>query len=211
MHCVYYPPEVGGLESHVHYLCRALVERGHEVDVVTSHSVPGTEVTEVRDGVRVWRTWFPGKSTVGWAAHAVGSIPRSVSLARHADVLHAQAFQSVPPLQIARAIHGAPLVTTLHTSHFLKLAERSGWRTLLGRLVDAGDHTLAASREIADVAEGLGSVTRVEALTNGVETSIFRPVEPSLEPPPTGRLRIVVPPACSRRTASSISSEPCRG
>jgi len=193
MHCVYYPPEVGGLESHVHYLCRALVERGHQVDVVTSRSVPGTAPEEVMDGVRVWRTWFPGKSTLGWAGHAAGSIPRSVSLARQADVLHAQAFQSIPPLQIARAMSGAPLVTTLHTSHFLKLAERPGWKTVLGRLVRAGDHNLAASREIAEVAEGLAGGVKVESLTNGVETTIFRRVAPSLDPPEAGRIRIVVP------------------
>jgi hypothetical protein len=40
MHCVYFPPEVGGMESHVHYLCRALAARGHEVHVVTSRSRP---------------------------------------------------------------------------------------------------------------------------------------------------------------------------
>ncbi|MBW3533633.1 MAG: hypothetical protein KY453_00225, partial [Gemmatimonadetes bacterium] len=53
------------------------------------------------------------------------------------------------------------------------------------------DHALAASREIAAVAEGLAPGTRVEALTNGVETSIFRPVEPTLPPGP--RRRLVVP------------------
>lgn len=193
MHCVYYPPEIGGLESHVHYLCRALVERGHRVEVVTSRSVPESRRHEVSDGVHVWRTWLPGKTTLGWLAHAVGSIPRSLASARGADVLHAQAFQSIAPLRVVRAVRGTPLVSTWHTSHFLRLAERPGWRGLLGRLVDAGDHNLAASREIAAVAEALGSGKRVEALTNGVETSVFRPVDPVLDPPPEGRRRIVVP------------------
>ncbi len=34
-HCVYFPPEVGGLESHVYELARGLVEEGHEARVVT--------------------------------------------------------------------------------------------------------------------------------------------------------------------------------
>lgn len=193
MHCVYFPPEVGGLESHVYYLCRALAARGHRVDVVTSRSRPGLAAHEVMDGVSVWRTWLPGRTTAGWLAHAAGSVPRSVSLARSADVLHAQAFQSVPPLQVARAITSAPLVTTFHTSHFLRLARKPRWRPVLGRLVRAGDHNLAASVEIARVAEGLAPGRSVEPLTNGVETSIFRRVEPSLPPPARGRRRVIVP------------------
>ena len=193
MHCVYYPPEVGGLESHVHSLCRALVERGHRVEVVTSRSVPDTPSYEVLDGVHVWRTWLPGKSTFGWISHAAASIPRTLSAARGADILHAQAFQSIPALGAARLGRGAPLVATWHTSHFLRLARRPGWKALLGRLVRAVDYNLATSRELAGVAQTLASGTRVEALPNGVETSVFRPVEPTLEPPPEGRLRLVVP------------------
>lgn len=193
MHCVYYPPEVGGLESHVHFLCRALAARGHRVDIVTSRSRPEVAAYEERDGVHVWRTWFPGKSTAGWIAHAAGSIPKSVSLGRRADILHAQAFQSVPPLQAARAAGGAPLVTTWHTSHFLKLAQKPGWRSILGRLVSAGDANLAASTEIAEVAMSLAPGSVVEPLTNGVETDLFRPGGAALEPPPDGRRRLVVP------------------
>jgi glycosyltransferase involved in cell wall biosynthesis len=193
MHCVYFPPEVGGLESHVFYLCRALSRRGHRVDVVTSRSRPGLPATEVVDGVHVWRTWLPGRNKAGWAAHAAGSVPRSVSLARSADVLHAQAFQSVPPLRIARAASGTPLVATFHTSHFLRLAARRAWRPVLRGLVAAPDHALAASVEIAQVAEALAPGRSVEPLTNGVETSIFHRVEPALRPLAEGRPRIIVP------------------
>ena len=193
MHCVYFPPEVGGLESHVYYLCRALAAAGHKVDVVTSRSKPEAPAHEVMDGVEVWRTWFPGKHTLGWTAHAAASVPRTVSLARRADVLHAQAFQSVPPLAIARATTGTPLVTTYHTSHFLRLATKPLWRGVLSRLVAAADHNLAASAEIAAVAEGLAPGHRVEALTNGVETAIFRRVEPVLPAPEGGRRRLIVP------------------
>ncbi len=193
MHCVYYPPEVGGLESHVHNLCKGLVERGHRVEVVTSRSMPETAPSELRDGVRVWRTWFPGKTTAGWIGHAAGSVPATLRAAENADILHAQAFQSVPPLLAARARTQAPLVATWHTSHFLRLAERAGWSTLLGRLVEAADVNLAASKEIAEVAESLSKERKVEPVTNGVETSVFRPVAPSLPKPQDGARRIVVP------------------
>jgi len=191
VHCVYFPPEVGGLESHVYYLCRGLVELGHQVDVVTSRSLPGVPREEVMDGVRVHRTWFPARNPVGWGGHALGSVPLTRSLARKADVIHAQAFASVLPGVMARKASGAPLVTTFHTSHFLTRARRPLWRPLLGAMVRASDHVLAASREIAEVAEELAPGMTVEALTNGVETSVFRPVPPTL--PPSERLRIVVP------------------
>jgi glycosyltransferase involved in cell wall biosynthesis len=191
MHCVYFPPEVGGMESHIYYLCRALVAKGHQVEVVTGRSLPGLPEHEVMDGVRVWRTWFPARNPPGWALHAVGSMPRFLERARGADVLHAQDIASVAPALAARARTGAPVVTTLHSSHFLKRAASPIWRPVLGGFVRASDHVLAASVEIARVAEEMAPGKRVEALTNGVETSIFRPVEPTL--PPSGRRRLVVP------------------
>ena len=55
----------------------------------------------------------------------------------------------------------------------------------------APDYALAASAEIAQVAQSLAPGTEVEALTNGVETSLFMPVEPTL--PPSERWRLIVP------------------
>lgn len=191
MHCVYFPPEVGGLESHVYHLCRALAARGHRVEMVTSQSLPGLPHHEVMDGVSVWRTWFPARNPLGWTLHSVASIPRFLERARDADILHAQDIASVPPAIAARARTGAPIVTTFHTSHFLKRARQRSWRPILGHFVRTSDYALAASVEIARVAEELAPGTRVEALTNGVDTSLFRPVDPTL--PRSGRARLVVP------------------
>ncbi|HZD04173.1 MAG TPA: glycosyltransferase family 4 protein, partial [Longimicrobiales bacterium] len=180
MHCVYFPPEVGGLESHVFHLCRALVAKGNPVDVVTSRSLPETPVHEMMDGVSVWRTWFPSRRPTGWILHALGSVPRVRERAREADVIHAQAFASVVPAAAGRRVRGAPLVATYHTSHFLRRARQTRWRPVLSRLVRMADYNLAASREIAGVAEELAPGVRVEALTNGVDTEVFRPGPPAL-------------------------------
>jgi len=191
LHCVYFPPEVGGLESHVYYLARGLTELGHEVQVVTSRSLPGVPPREEMDGIQVRRTWFPGRNPAGWILHSLGSVGATMAWARKADVIHAQAFASVLPCDLARRRWKKPLVATFHTSHFLARAEAARWRPVLGRLVSLPDHALAASAEIARVATELAGGVPVEALANGVETSFFRPVEPSL--PPTPRTRILVP------------------
>jgi glycosyltransferase involved in cell wall biosynthesis len=193
MHCIYFTPEVGGLESHVHYLCRALVARGHRVDMVTSRSRPDLPPEEVMDGVHVWRTWFPARNPAGWAAHSLGSIPTLRRVARGADILHAQAFSSVVPCLAARRVNGAPLAVTWHTSHFLTRAESGLWRPTFRWMLRQADHNLAASAEIAAVGEAIAPGVSVEAVTNGVDTEIFQRVEPALPAPERGIRRILVP------------------
>lgn len=190
--CIYFPPEVGGLESHVYYLCRDLVRLGHEVTMLTSLSVAGSARSETLDGIRVLRGWFPGKSPAGWMAHTLATVPRFVKLARDADILHAQTFASAPPAMAARRKWGKPMVLTLHTSHFLRLARKPVWKPVLRRIIASADHLLAASAEIRDVALSLYAHPRAEALTNGVDTDLFRPVPPLL-PRREGAYRVVVP------------------
>lgn len=193
MHCVYYPPEIGGLESHVSHLCEALVRMGHQVRIVTSRSQPGLPRHETVNGVEIWRTWLPARHTPGWAAHALASLPIMARLGAEADVVHAQDIASVPPGMVARRRRGAPLVVTWHTSHFLRRANSPLWAPVFRHFISTADYNLAASREIADVAEALAPGTPVEALTNGVETDEFAPGPASLPPTGAGRQRIIVP------------------
>ena len=122
--CIYFPPEVGGLESHAYYLGRELVRLGHDVTMLTSRSLPQTAKRETMDGVRVLRTWCPGRNPAGWTLHTLLSIPAYLKLAADADVLHAHTFASALPAMIAKRRYGKPLVVTLHTSHFLRLARK---------------------------------------------------------------------------------------
>lgn len=188
--CIYFPPEVGGLESHAYYLCRELVRQGHFVTMMTSRSRPGLPERENMDGIDVVRKWFPEKRTpAGWAAHTLATVPHFLRLARHADILHAQTFASAVPGMMAKRRYGLPLVITLHTSHFLKLAEKPVWQPVLRRIIRSADWLLAASTEIRDVALGLYPHPRAEALTNGVDTEMFVPREKS----PRARPRLLVP------------------
>ena len=191
--CIYFPPEVGGLESHVFYLCRDLVRLGNQVTMVSSLSLPGVPKREVMDGINVVRTWFPSRNPGGWIAHTLRSIPTYLPLARSADVLHAQTFASAPPAMIAKRRYGKPMVLTLHTSHFLRLAKKPLWQPVLRRIIRAADWLLAASTEIRDVALSLYPHPRAEALTNGVDTTMFRRTTPSLPVPPPGVRRVIVP------------------
>ena len=73
-------------------------------------------------------------------------------------MVHAQAFPSILPCSLALAGSGTPLVCTLHTSHFLRLAANPAVAPALGKLVELSDYNFAASKEIADVGEGPRSV-----------------------------------------------------
>ncbi len=190
MHCIYFPPEVGGLESHVFNLCRGLVARGHRVDVVTSRSRPDLPHRQLMGDIHVRRTWLPARNPGGWFLHSMCSTPRTTRASAEVDVVHAQAVASIPPAWIAGRLRARPLITTLHTSHFLRLAGKVHWRPGLRTLLRASDHTFATSVEIADVADGLLPGLSTEPVTNGVDTSVFRRCAPSL-PPVSGPLLVV--------------------
>jgi glycosyltransferase involved in cell wall biosynthesis len=190
--CIYFPPEVGGLESHCYYLCKELVRLGDDVTMITSKSKPQAPEREMMDGVNVIRTWFPSKSPAGWMAHTMGSFSTYMPYAKHADILHAQTFASAPPAMLAKRLYGLPMVLTLHTSHFLKLAKKPAWKPILRSIISSADWLLAASEEIRDTALGLYRHPRAEAVTNGVDTGMFQRVTPSMPRRPDVR-RVIVP------------------
>ncbi len=190
MQCLYYPPEVGGLESHVAGLSEGLARRGHIVDMLTSRSQRGLAARERVAGVNIHRVWMPGKTPVGWMAHTVVSIPAYRRLARSAEVYHAHTFASAIPAMVTRHRYRRPLVLTLHTSHFLMRASQPRWRAVLKRIIGSADYLLATSEEIRNVALDLYPHPRSEVMTNAVDTERFAPAGVARA---AGRMRIIVP------------------
>lgn len=190
LQCMYYPPELGGLESHVAGLAMGLARRGHDVDMLTSRSRRGFRRRERLEGVDVHRVWMPSRGPVGWAAHVAATLPAHARLARRADLFHAHTFPCGLPPMVTRRRYPRPLVLTLHTSHFLMRAGRPAWRSLFRRIIRAADYLLATSEEIRRVALDIYPHPRSEVMTNAVDTELFRPVARRTE---DGRRRIVVP------------------
>ncbi len=191
--CIYFPPEFGGLESYVLDLCRGLGHAGHRVTMLTSRSIRSAPRRETVDGVRVVRTWFPGKHAAGWATHVAWSAPVHGRLARGADILHAQTFATAPPAILSRRRFGLPLVLSLHTSHFQRLHRKPSWRPFLRWVVSSADWVFTASEQLRDMALDLVDRPRIEAVTNAADTDVFRPVSPALPPPADGVRRVIAP------------------
>ena len=158
---------------------------------MTSRSKPGLATHDVVDGIQVYRTRLPARNALGWFGQAAGSTGRTRALAAAADIAHAQAFPSLLPCALALAGSRTPPGCTLHASHFLWLAANRAVAPALGKLVELSDHDFEASKETADVGEGLGPSISVDQLVNGFDTGVFALVEGSL-PRREGRCRLIV-------------------
>ena len=191
VHSIYFPPEVGGLETHVRTLARAQVELGHSVKVITSRS-GNFPKSETMDGIEVERKFCPNKKLLGWVATTLAGMGPMRRWASWADICHVHTFPSIIAGNSARK-RGVPLVATIHTSHFLRLAKKPFWRKLLAHLLSKPDLLLTPSTEIRDVCLELYPAARVHAMVNAADTDRFRRVKPAIEKPsPTARM-IVIP------------------
>lgn len=181
VHTIYFPPEVGGLETHVLTLCQALQRRGHEVTVVTSRSMEGTKKADEFEGVPVHRVWCPNRKFTGWVITSLAAIPIMWRLSKKTELIHVHTFPSVVPAIFPRWFRKKPLVATMHTSHFLRLAKKAIWKIALRFLLRQPDIILAPSVEIRDVAVRLAKGIEAYAMVNAVDVQRFKPVEAKID------------------------------
>ncbi len=155
--------ELGGAETHIHALCHRLIERGHEVSVMSaggiylkSLSAAGAEIISAPLDKRDFRSIIKSRKILK-------------RVIRGYDIIHAHTRFTSTLAKKVRGRSGVPkIVTTAHLPF-----EKRG----LGRFTSWGDITLAVSRDIKEhLIECYGVRAENIVLTkNGINLAHFKP------------------------------------
>lgn len=172
-----YPPRTGGVETHVREISERLVERGHDVRVLTADDGEGVETRETRNGVKIIR--HAGFAPSG-AFHIAPGILRTLRR-YNADVVHAHNYHSLPVLFAALGAGNARFVVTPHyhggSASSFRDRLLSVYRPIGGWALRRADEVIAVSdweREHLRNDFGIGATV----IPNGVDVERFRRAEP---------------------------------
>ena len=172
-----YPPQSGGVETHVRELAERLVERGHDVTVLAADAGDSGFRRERRNGVRVrrYRSLAPGG-----AMHVCPQLAAAVRRA-DADVVHAHNYHSFPLLFAALGAGDRPFVVTTHyhgaSADSVRDRLLSAYRPVGGWAVRRADAAIAVSEwERERLAADFGVEATV--VPNGLDVERFAAADP---------------------------------
>ena len=176
-------PRVGGIENHVYNLAKGLVRNGYQVTVISPAWPNNTSRgLQIMDGICVYRTWNFGENLLGWLLSTLFSIPRVVSEAKKADILHTHTIFSMLPCIVGKLIFKKKHVLTLHHSRFLKAAKKKWVRPIFKKMLGNADFVLAASKELEETAIAINPGITSQPLINAIDTNLFKPQPGVLKP-----------------------------
>jgi len=189
--CMYIPsffPLVGGAERQAQSLSQALVRKGHQVFVLTRR-IRGTESRSEVDGVPVFRVFARGPR-LGFPCASLAFL---VGQRRRYEIIHVHTLDSPAILAcIAKRLLARPVVVKLRgadkTKRYTKTwAGRRIWR-FLRRNVDC---FVAVNQAIKNELISAGvDRERIRLIPNGVDTTVFVPVNEEEKAALRGRLAL---------------------
>lgn len=165
-----FPPAVGGLQTHVFELARALVQLGHRVRVVCRQRDKSAPARETLAGIEVERLALPNNHLLyDW------------KLARHlSKLVNTEGFElahvhGMRPLNASYKLP-VPTIFTNHTSSFLRRAN-SGTRTRnkMRKQLAGAAAVLTPSEILAEKTREIGYTGPITFLANGVDNTLFSP------------------------------------
>jgi len=172
----YFEPHVGGVETHVRELSRALTRRGHEVTVIAADTEGAGPASEL-GGVRVVRV--PPRSV--W--FQTPSMPAAVEAIASGgfDLVHSH---TPPPIAAWRAARGSrrariPHVLTFHCDPEIPRALGGivveAWRLTIGRAtLRRTDHLISTTASYASTSRTIWNYSP-SVIPNAVDPGFFRP------------------------------------
>lgn len=172
-----YAPRTGGVETHVEWIARELVDRGHEVTVVTADAGSDVPRRERRDGVAVRRC---RGIAPGGAVHVAPGVALAVARL-DADLVHAHNYHSLPLSFAAVGAGDRPFVVTPHyhggSADPLRDRLLAAYRPVGGRALRRADAVVAVSDwERRRLRGDFGVAARV--IPNGLDVDRFRDAAP---------------------------------
>ncbi len=181
----FYPPHVGGLEVVARRVATGLVERGHQVEVLTSAS-PGPAGLTVEDGVRVRRlrvaNWFERRG-IPFPLFGPSLLWHATRAVRRADVVHVHDMLYVSSWVAALLCRATrtPYVVTMHVgmvehpSRVVRLVQAVVLRTVGTLVLSGAARVLPISPVIEEWVRGELPGVRTRVLRNGIDRDRFRP------------------------------------
>ncbi|MAM86518.1 MAG: hypothetical protein CME36_04300 [unclassified Hahellaceae] len=165
-----FPPSIGGVQTHVAELSRALVQLGHHVHVITRIEDRSSATEEDFFGVHVHRIKLPSSHLLyDWIMRrTVRALHRSISF----DVIHVHGMR---PLK-ACSDNGPPLVFTNHTSSFVRRSHQGGRvKEKMRKQLALADLIFTPSSLLAEKTREAGFGGTIEYICNGVDIERYSP------------------------------------
>ena len=172
----YFYPHLGGVESHVLELSKHLIERGHEVTVITTQ-LEGTKKKEIYDGVTIERV---KPLSIVFKTPILHKL-RDAMLDKDCDIIHGH---SPPPLTCFLGLRasqkmGVPFVLTYHCD--LELPFALGPLAVQTYQNTIGAYTVSKSDMIITTTDTYGATSRTvwredsKVIPNAVDADTFNP------------------------------------
>ena len=171
--CHRYPPDLGGVETHVQRISEGLVARGHEVRVICTGK---EDRVETLNGIEVQRlkAFAPGDAYY-WARKMKRTVEQALE---GIDILHAHNFHALPALAAFRARGATPFVFTGHyhgQGHTaVRNALHKGYHFLGRRMFEQADGLIFVSKAEQELASKRFRLASLQAvIPNGFDASEF--------------------------------------
>ncbi len=171
--------EIGGIETLVRAMVRAMHGRGHEFEVVTPHARSGDPDSFEWEGIRVHN--FAAQDAI-----EARDFPALAALRRRlesiaddfgADVLHVNHFHPALVLLLQSGlVRRLPLLYTVHGAVFVSSAG-TGPETLAGRMLRAADHVVGCAA--ASLEDARRAAPEIAARSSLIRNALPFPASPT--------------------------------